>query len=303
MELSRKADMALSDLATAGRLTVEQANRFIQQVIEAPTIINECRVIPMNSPSMEINKSKFGARILKAARQANPNRALTEAERSKPDTSKVTLNTSEVIAEVRLPYEVLEDNIERGNFEQTVLTMLANRVATDLEEMVIRGDVTLAGTDAYLGLQNGLLATTTANVVDVNNASVSAGMFNNMLKALPVRYRRDLNALRFYVSQDVEQDYRLNVASRSTGLGDATLTGRGALPVMGVPMKGVALMPNANAVLVDPQNLIVGFQRNVRVEIDKDIKTREIIIVVTARVATQMEEQEGAVKAINIAQV
>lgn len=181
--------------------------------------------------------------------------------------------------------------------------MLATRVATDLEEMVIRGDVTLAGSDAYLGLQNGLLATITSNTVDVNNASVSAAMFNNMLKALPVRYRRDLNALRFYVSQDVEQDYRLNVASRSTGLGDATLTGRNALPVMGVPMKGVALMPNANAVLVDPQNLIVGFQRNVRVEIDKDIQTREIIIVVTARVATQMEEQEGAVKAINIAAV
>ncbi len=301
LELSRKADLALSDLVSAGRLTTEQNTRFIRQLIEAPTILNEARVVPMSSPSMEINKAKFGSRILKVANQTQGSRALAANDRSKVDLSKVTLDTKEVIAEVRLPYETLEDNIERGEFQQTVLDMIATRVATDLEELVIRGDT--ASGDAYLAMFEGALELTTSNVVDQANGTVSAGLFNNMLKALPVRYRRDLNALRFYVSQDIEQDYRHNVASRSTQLGDASLVNRNAIPVFGVPMRGVAMMPNANALLVDPQNLIIGFQRNVRIEADKDIQTREVIFVVTARVAIQMQEQEGAVKAINIASV
>jgi hypothetical protein len=48
------------------------------------------------------------------------------------------------------------------------------------------------------------------------------------------------------------------------------------------------------------QNLIFGIQRDIRVETDRDIRSREFIIVLTARVALQIEDIDATVKYTNI---
>lgn len=308
-QLSQKADIALNDLASGGLLTVGQSNKFIEQLIDTPTILNEARVVPMDRPSIELNKTKFGSRVLRCAEDGSGNRAiwsgsraLDSANRSQPDLGRITLNTKEYIAEVRLPYEVLEDQIERGGFEDTVMRMLSKRVALDIEELLIQGD---AGnvSDAYLGSQDGILEYVASNQVDAAGANISASVFNNAFKAMPTQYRGDLAALRFYAAHNIVADYRLALATRQTGLGDEFLTGRSPVYVMGVQMKPVAKMPNSDIVLIDPKNVLVGFQRNIRIETDKDIQTREVIIVVTFRLALQIEEELAAVRIKNLAVV
>jgi len=59
-------------------------------------------------------------------------------------------------------------------------------------------------------------------------------------------------------------------------------------------------MPAANGLLTDPKNLIFGIQRQIHIETDKDIRSREYIIVLTARVDFQIEEEEAVVKYTNI---
>lgn len=307
-ELIKKTDFALSDLSggsNGGLLTVDQSNKFIEQLIDTPTILNEARVYPMTSPSQEINKTKFGSRILRAAEDGSGDRAihsgsraLTAAKRSKPSTSKLTLNTKEYIAEVRLPYEVLEDNIERGNFQETVLRMITGRVALDMEEIILLGDT--GSGDADLALQDGYLELITSNVVDANSAAVSAMVFTNAFKAMPTQYRRDLNSMRFYAHPNVVADYKLALASRQTGGGDQFLLTSQDPLVMGIALKQAALMPSSKMILVDPKNLLVGVQRSVRMEFDKDIQTREYIMVVTLRIAVQVEEELAAVKVTNL---
>lgn len=308
-ELSYKADLALSDLSTnGGLLTVDQGEKFIEQLIDTPTLLNDARVVAMRNPSQEINKTKFGSRILQAAEDASGDRAihsgsraLTSAKRSKPDTSKVTLNTKEYIAEVRLPYETLEDNIERQGFENTVMRMITKRVASDIEEMLIQGDT--ASGDAFLALQDGVLELITSNTVDASSAAVNNQIFTNTVKALPTRYRRNMADMRFYAHHDVVADHRLALASRQTSLGDAYVVGNADPVIQGVPLKSAAFMPSANMIFTDPKNIIVGMQRNVRIETDKDIQAREVIIVVTLRAAIQMEEQEAAVKVTNLGSI
>jgi len=316
-ERREKADLALADLSSnGGLLNTEQNDRFFRKVIDQPTMLREVRTVPMARPSMEINKIGFGSRIMRAATQAgganddgSHDRHLTEANRASPDLSKVTLNTSEVIAEIRLPYEVIEDNIEGGNLGggmnagsgglvDTILDLIAERAATDFEELLIQGD-TSSG-DAYLALQEGVVKLATSNVVDAANAPISASLFNKMLKAMPTRYRRNLNTMRFYVPMDHENDYRLLVSSRGSDLGDQILTGRNPLPVFGVPLRGAALMPATNMVFTDPQNVIWGLQRSVRIETDRDIRGREVVIVLTARIAIQIEEEPAVVKLTNL---
>jgi HK97 family phage major capsid protein len=306
-ELVRKADLALSDLTSHGVLNPEQENTFFRKVIDAPTILKECRFVPMAGPRKEINKIGFADRILKAANQGTIStpelaetgtRALTRANRTLPSLSKITLDTDELIAEINIPYEVLEDNIEKENLQSTMLDMIAEGCARDLEEKIILGDTTSA--DAYLALQNGILAATSSNTVNHGGAEVDVNLFKNMRNALPVRYHRFINDMRFYVSTTREVDMRAALAQRQTNLGDQMLAASAAISMMGVQVRGATQMPNANAILLNPKNLIVGIQRNMRMEMDKNIRERAIIIVLTMRMDHLFEEEDMVVKALNI---
>lgn len=311
--LVAKTDVALSDLTSGGLLAVEQQDTFFRKVIDAPTILNQVRMVRMNRPKMEINKIGFGSRILRAASQgtiSSPRsgeegtRALARADRFSPSFSKVTLETKEIIAEINLPYEVIEDNIENAggidgsNFQQTILEMIAEAASRDLEEKLILGDT--ASGDAYLALQDGILKQATSNIVNHNNASINANLFGNMIKAVPDRYKRFLPDMRFFPSKTREIDYRMAVAQRQTGLGDAMLTGTQMPTVLGVGMAGASQMPNDKNLLTAPKNIIMGIQREMRMEFAKDIRERVVIIVMTLRVDNKYEEEDMVVKAINI---
>lgn len=301
-QLIQKADMALADLSTAGLLNPEQTDRFIRTLMDSPTILNSVRTVAMKSPEMKINKIGFGSRILRAA---VPSTALSQADRSKPDLGQVQLNTSEVIAEIRLPYAVLEDNIEGGNINagmeqgaggihQTIVDMIAERAAVDFEELLISGDT--ASGDSYLQLQNGYLKLANANLVNAAGSTFSKALAKQVVKAMPAKYLRNRAALKHFVSVNNETEMRDVYAQRATGLGDANLTGNIPLYIYGSLIQGTPLMPAANDLFCDPMNLIFGIQRQITIEYDKDITTREFIIVLTARVATAIEEVNAVVK-------
>lgn len=300
-EIVKKADIALSDLATAGRLSVDQTDRFIRTLIDQPTLLNSVRTVAMGVPEMKINKIGFGSRILRPAVSAT---ALQASDRVKPDLGSVTLNTKEVIAEVHIPYDVIEDNIERGNIavgseqgaggmHQTIVDMIAERAALDLEELAIRGDTTSG--DAYLALHNGYLKLASANVVNVAGA-FSKDAVKMAVKATPDKYLRNRAAMQHFVSVDNETEMRDAYANRATALGDSQIQGNLPLYVFGSQVRGVPLMPSANGLFTNPLNLIFGIQRNIQIEYDKDISARVFKIVLTARVALEIEEVNAVTK-------
>jgi hypothetical protein len=69
----------------------------------------------------------------------------------------------------------------------------------------------------------------------------------------------------------------------------------------GSPIIPVPLMPGSSGILTNPLNLIFGVQRDIMMETDKIITDRVYVIVVTARIAVQIEEEAAAVKYVNIA--
>ena len=304
--LSQKADLALSELtANGGLLNPEQNDTFIRQLMDQPTMLRAVRTVPMNAPQMKINKINFGTRILNPATQTGGmedngvnDRWLLKAQRASVQTEQVQLATKEVIAEVRIPYEVLEDNIEGGGLADTILAMIAERAAVDFEELLISGDTTSG--DPFLALQDGILKQSSLNIVDATGQTSYINVFNNLKKALPTRFRRNLNVMNYFSSMDFESDYRVQLANRQTPGGDAWTTNGAPIPVMGVGLQGVALMPLGQILFANPQNFIFGIQRNVRIEQDRDIRSREVIIVLTARIAIAVEEKRAISKAINV---
>jgi len=295
-----KADLAVSDLVSdGGYLNPIQANTFIRMMIDQPTLINEIRTVPMNAPQMEINKIGFSSRILTDAPSAGT--ALAANKRSKPTTDKVSLNTKEVIAEVHIPYDVLEDNIERGNLEDTIMSLIAERAALDLEELLIYGDT--ASGDTYLALLDGALKKASSHVVDWSGAggtSISKAIFKAGIKAMPNKYMRNRAAMRFYVSPDVETEYADSLAARETTLGDGKITKWTPNYAYGVPVTPVALMPNDKYLFTYPKNLIMGIQRQIMIETDRDIRARVLIVVLTMRLDFQIEETDAVVKALGL---
>jgi len=309
--LMQKADWAVSDLnSNGGLLNPEQSNRFIRKLIEQPTLLRQARTVTMSAPQRNINKLQFANRIMKPATSGT---ALSQSDRSKPVTEQVNLNTKEVIAEVRLPYDVIEDNIERGNIgthteggnpeadggiKDTIMTLIAERAALDLEELALLGD-TSSG-DPYLALLDGYLQLATSNTVDAGTAAISKDVFKQMCQALPDQYMRNRAQMRHFASVDNEIAYRDTLADRETAMGDANIQGMNPVFAHGIRVEPASLMPETHVLMTNPMNLIWGVQRQIHVETDKDIKSREYIIVLTTRVDFQIEEPDATVKTINL---
>ncbi len=305
-ELAKRADLALGDLAAnGGLLNPEQANTFIDLVVEQPTILRQTRVVRMAAPQRKINKLGFDQRIMRAAPQAgganddgSNDRYLAAADRSAPITQQIELNTKEVIAEIHLPDEVFEDNIEGDSFEGHVIRLMAERAAEDLEEWLLQADT--ASADPYLALTDGVLKQATSNVVDNLGAGVSPDLFEAGLLTMPQRFVRNTTAMRQFTTVADTIRYRANVARRSTGYGDSALQGDGTLTAYGVPIESAPLMPVGFGLFTFPQNIIWGIQRDIRIETDRDIRSRQTIIVLSARVDVRIDEEEAVVKYINI---
>lgn len=301
----QKADLALSDLVgTGGLLQPAQAAKFMRIMIKASRVLGMATVVPMRSPKQWIEKIAFGSRILRPGVEAQ---ALAAGDRAKPDTSRVEMSAELFKAEVRLDNEVLEDNIERAELRQTIMQMMSERIALDVEELVVNGDT--ASSDPLLAKMDGLLKQSVSHIYDAAGATISKATLRNMLRTMPSQYLRDKRTLRYLTSVNAEITYRDSLADRQTVGGDRYLEQDVPTMYNGVPVVDVPLFPETlgagsnqtNIVLVDPKNINVGVWRNIRIETDKLVSEGVLIIVATMRLAVKYAHEDAVVKAINVA--
>lgn len=303
-EIIEKAAMTLSDLASGGLMNPAQSNRFLRMIQDEPTILNQARFVPMTSDSRKIEKIGFGQRVLRAGVEGQ---ALADNDRSVPTTSTINLNAKEVIAEINITYDTLENNIEKDGIRETIMQMLAQRAALDLEELVVNGDTAITG-DPYLKLIDGIRKQAVSHVVDFEGAGLSKAAFKQAYKAMPSKYIRNPRDFRFFTSYMSEIDWIDHVSDRQTVLGDSSLQG-GKASAYGIPVNGIAMLqpydsgdgnPVSDMLLTHPKNIVMGMSRNIRVEVDRDIRERKFIIVLTAKIDTVFEEEDAVVKVIGV---
>jgi hypothetical protein len=259
----------------------------------------------MPAPQYTINKIGIGTRVLHGAPAEVVGTTLAAAKRTAPTTSKIQLNSKEIMAEVHIHYDVLEDNVEGNNLGATIMAMVMDKVAIDLEELVINGDTTiLEVTDDLLCKCDGVLKRASAHVIDntATPVAVSNAPFVSMLKSMPNKYLRNIKSMRYYTSPHAEIDYANWLGTdRETAYGDQRLISHwGGNAPLGVPLKSCSNIANAKAVFCDPKNIILGIQRNISVETDKDIRSRVLIFVLTLRVDVQIEETDAVVKYLGL---
>lgn len=317
-DLIIKEAIGTADFKSAGGyLNTEQSNKFLRGVIDQPTIIKAARSVIIDGENKKIEKIGFGSRIM---RPGVENTALTSDKYAKPSFGKVELATKEVIAEVRLSYDTLEANIERAQLKNTIIQMIQERVALDLEELALQGKLT--SDDAYLAILNGILFKASSHVVDGEGHEPSLTLWTDLIKAVPSKYIRDPKAWRIWTSRNIDLAWKNKIAARNTVAGDRFLLENTNATALGYTIEPVAMMPEdltydptpcvtpnssgdevenlGEALFTHPQNIVIGFTRQVQMEQDKDISARQHIIVVTMKVDVAIEETDAVGKLINL---
>lgn len=302
--LLEKADLAIADLiADGGYLEPEQSKKFFRILIEESRLLKMITFRPMNAPKLLLEGTRFGSMIL---RPGTPGQALAVGDRSKPDLHKVELDTSLFKGEVRLNDEVLEDIIENGNFKQTVMQMMAERISVDMETVVVQGDTGSA--DPTLAVLDGIIKQAATNVVAGGGIAINKQMLTDAIKTMPKEFLRNKRSMRFLTSVDAEVDWRNLLAERATTVGDKFLEQDAPTLFSGVPLVDIPVFPEnlglgtdeTVILFCDPKNVVVGVQRNVRIETDKDITSGEFIIVATLRFDVKYQYEPAVVKVTGV---
>lgn len=255
-EMVEKSIISTTDLASAGKLNPEQADRFIDYVIDVTQLRNAVRVVRFSPETMNIDKIGVGRRVTMPATEAT-----APSARAGISTSKVTLTPKELITPFEISDTFTEINLEGDSVENTIVRMMATQFANDAEELFINGDtlgharvesdVTIDGSgsttdvvkDTFTALFDGWLRLADGgNIYDAAGADISSTVFSRMLNSMPAKFRRVRADLRNLCSLDHEQLYREKVASRATGAGDAALQDKTNLTPFGVPLVGVPLL-------------------------------------------------------------
>lgn len=240
-ELLRKS-ITTADLADGGTLNAEQQDRFVTFVKKFSVLLPQVRFMRMPQPLMDIDKLHAGEPVTEAAAE-NEEATLNAA----PKYNKVTLSAQKLRSSWLISTEVLQSNIEQNAFEDTVMATFAERIATDLELLAIRGDSSLApGTtpeEKLLQTFDGWrVQADSAHVLDAGGETISKELFVEAKRTLPKQYRND-PGLRWLASDTIVDDWLNDLSERATPVGDQALAGTGVNP-SSIPLVRVPLIPD-----------------------------------------------------------
>lgn len=253
-----KADVITPNSFTSpAALGREEADRFIDYVVNQSFLKENARVERMNAPTKTIAKVGIGNKILKPAKSAtDPGNTVGIV------SDHLTLETKEIIAIAEVSDDSLEDNIEGDAFVDHLMKMIAAQSANELDLMCMYGRRIPNPNEAtdILQLVNGwftiakdqghvLNGRDTAIFADANGY-IEPAKLSKIVKTLPSKYRGNKGNLRFLCADDIYQDYNDYLGARAVSTADPYLLGVGRLTYSNIPMAPVSLLPVDRPILI-----------------------------------------------------
>jgi HK97 family phage major capsid protein len=298
--------------AGSGILRPEQARRFIDYVWDATVLAKDGRRVTMRANTMELEKVNVGERVIRAAAQANGDYTNTGAT-----FTKVELTTKKIRLDWEVSAETLEDGIEGAALEDHLVRLMTNAFANDIEDLAINGD---GGNDAFLGILNGFVNRVKTNgdaheaVVTVADNAWTPEVMQNIILAMPRKYRALKSNLKFYAGTDAFQGIVKNNGTLADAIAEAfagtpagtpanrqayldgaaqTFGGARTTRVLGIDVQEVPYYPAGYVDLTFPQNRVWGFQRDITVNREYKPKKDTIEYTVFVRFGIQWEEEDA----------
>lgn len=324
LDATIKSVTDISDLGDA-ILQPQKFDQLIRMVQDRSVILPDARFMRMESDVVEIDATGFVGRILRSgATSTNASRTLTESEFVTPAFTQQSLTARELQAITSIRDRALRRNIERGNFENTLVDLFGEAAGRDLEEYAIFADTAIPyATDDVLSRSNGWAkeagnklygVDVTGQVAKDFDPAVdgwASAMFEAMLLALPKKYLQNVGEWRFYVSWDTMNAYRSELTARAGVMGDMILTTGETPNYKGIPLVYAPMLERAPAVttaqadivqgdiamLQHPDNMVWGVFHEVTIEREREAKERRTDFVLTIEADAGYENPEAAVVA------
>jgi hypothetical protein len=204
--------------AASGILRPEQARRFIDYVWDGTVLAKDGRRVTMRANTMELEKVNVGERVIRAAAQGLGSYTNTGAT-----FSKVELTTKKIRLDWEVTSEALEDNIEGAALEDHLVRLMTNAFANDIEDLAINGDGT---TGDFLSIMDGFINTATTGdaheaAVTVTDNAWTPEVMQDIILAMPRKYRALKNNLKFYAGTDAFQGILKNNGTLADAIAEA----------------------------------------------------------------------------------
>jgi hypothetical protein len=296
--------------ALGGILNPEQARRFIDYVWDATVLAQDGRRVTMRANTIELEKVNVGERVIRSAAQA-----LGEYTNAGATFTKVELTTKKIRLDWEVSTEALEDNIEGAALEDHLVRLMTNSFGNDLEDLAINGN---GGMDPFLGIMNGFVnqeidGDSHEAVVDTTGGW-TPDVMQEIIYALPRKYRAIKSGLKFYAGTDVFANIVKNNGTLADAISEAlmprvsgtpgrredylsgggqTFGGARTTRVLGINVQEVPYFPAGFVDLTFPQNRVWGFQRDITVNREYKPKKDTIEYTIFVRFGLTWEELDA----------
>ncbi|QCW03564.1 phage major capsid protein [Natrinema pallidum] len=255
------------DLGDGGTLPREMFDEFFTEVQDEAMALDRVRAVPVGRSKTRIPKIGVGER-LRSGQDEN-----TDQTESGVNTDYVDIDCEKGSIYWSLTRETVEENPERENLADTILSMMAQQWGVDTEDLGFNGDESDTG---FVAQNDGWIqiATDRGSPVyhhdDAGDGTGTAQPINNSLfhgaiQTIDSKYLRADPV--FMVNTKQLQEYANNLIGREDGLGAQVLLGDADVNPFGYDIVGTATVPEGQALLTPPSNLIYALRYDVRVEV------------------------------------
>lgn len=245
-QLLSKAAITSSSFAQRVGLSTEDADRFIDYIIDASFLKNNARIERMKGNTKKLVRLGIGEEVLRPGTYGTSGDGFTDIS-----TTAITLTSKSMKAVVPLADDALMDNIEGEAFADHLMRVVANQIGNQLEYAYLMGqDVGASITKNHIWEQiDGWYprAIGGGQIIDCSSLSdryVSADKLSRAIKALDSKYRGNRTNLRFIMSDDLYQDFVDVLGNRTTPLGDEAITGDSLLSFGKIKIAPCSLLPS-----------------------------------------------------------
>lgn len=292
-----------------GILNAEQANRFIEYIFEQQVLARDGRRVTMRANTADLDKLNVGERVVRAANQADGDFTNAGVE-----FTKVTVTTTKLRLDWEVATEALEDNIEGGALEDTLVRAMTRAFANDIEDLAINGNTAdTSSASTFLRILNGFVKRETAagagndagGYAIPSASAITVQDLQDIILAMPRKYRASRAQMKFYASSELLSEL-LNQLAQQGNFNSERIVERivdGSVPqvvgaplqyrVLGLPILEVPLYPSNYVSLTFPENRVWGFQRDVTVHREFKPKKDTVEYTVFIRFGTQVEEVDA----------
>ena len=320
--------------ARGGYLPPSYARKFQEWAKDAVPLLPLIHSFEMPSTRTVISRIGLGDRVLHGSSEMNP---MSDAQKSRLLYGSQEFTTQKYMGQLDMSYEMLEDTIEQGNLRSRILKMLGEQVGADQEYIIINSDTSITAAHPYadyaahwdlLNKQDGLIkrcfsmipsgrpgeGKVGANRVDVAGATIDVPKWYSLEYALPEKYRKDSRPYMWLRSRVIDMNWRQYLTDRPTSVGDTYILKEQEAQSLGlriltcpqlphdVNVVGTAIQPGDRAFvfLIQPQNIAMGWWRNILVETTKDIERQVYKIVISMRLGFSIFQPDAIAFLTNV---